>query len=285
MKMKKLISVILAGVMMAGLCACGKTDSGREERETTEEEIETIVTTTVEETTTETTVAAEEPTETTEGPNWHFGHYYGTPWYTEDMSPEEVADVVYKVITNMPQVGMSSEEYKKTFVNTDCSDFEWNETTNKYNENAANKHTAFNYIYATYDDVDKTKESIRYFSLERLWVDDNFKFAGSGCEFVTDTHMTTPMAIKLELKCVSEERAKAIFNAFVERYGEELGVTKTKDTEWNGNKAVTAYGECYKINRKTGEYGTDKYEIAYVSYDKYDDWGWTIVFQNCMKRS
>ncbi len=283
--MKKVISVILAGVMMAGLCACGKADSGREERETTEAEIETVVTTTVEETTTETTVATEEPAETTEGPNWHYGHYYGSPWYTEDMSPEEVAEVVYKVITNMPQKGMSCEEYKKTFYNMDCSDFVWDERTNKYNENAANKHTWFNYIYGNFDDVDKTKECIRYFSLERLWVDDNFKFAGSGCEFVTDTHMTTPMAIKLELKCVSEERAKAIFNAFVEKYGDELGVTKTKDTEWNGNKAVTAYGECYKINRKTGEYGTDKYEIANVSYSKYDDWGWSIIFQNCMKRS
>lgn len=282
--MKKVISAILTSVVMFSVCACGKAGSGREERETTEAEIETVVTTTVEETT-ETTVAAEESTEMTEGPNWHYGHYYGSPWYTEDMSPEEVADIVYKVITNMPEVGITCDEYKKTFVNTDCSDFAWDKNTNKYNENAASKHTKSNFLYAYSDDIDKTKECIRYIALDRLWVDDNFKFAGSGCEFVTDTHMTTPMAVMLVIKCVSEERAKAIFNAFVEKYGEELGVTKTEDTEWNGNKAVTAYGECYKINRKTGEYGTDKYEIANVSYDKYDEWGWTLVFQNCMKRS
>ena len=130
--MKKVISAILASVVMFSVCACGKAGSGREERETTEAEIETVVTTTVEETT-ETTVAAEESTEMTEGPNWHYGHYYGSPWYTEDMSPEEVADIVYKVITNMPEVGITCDEYKKTFVNTDCSDFAWDKNTNKYN--------------------------------------------------------------------------------------------------------------------------------------------------------
>ncbi len=283
--MKKLISVILAGVMMAGLCACGKEDAGREERETTEAEVETVVTTTVEETTTETTVATEEPAETTEGPNWHYGHYYGSPWYTEDMSPEEVAEVVYKVITNMPQKGMSCEEYKKTFLNTDCSDFVWDERTNIYNDSRAIKITTSNFLYGIPAELDTTKECIRYFSLERLWVDDNFNFAGSGCDFVTDSLMDTPMAIKLEISCVSEERANAIYDAFVDKYGEELGVVKNEETEWDGMKFITAYGECYKINRKTGEYVTDKYEIANVSYSKYDDWGWSIIFQYCMKRS
>jgi len=279
--MKKVISVILAGVMMAGLCACGKADSGKKERETTETEFETVAMTTAAETTADT----EESTEVTEGSSQNFGFYPGSPWYTDDMSPEEVADIVYKVITNMPQVGMTCDEYKKTFVNTDCSDFAWNEKTNKYNENAANKRTESRFFYAYDDDVDKNKECIRSVTLYRLWVDDSFRFAGSGCEFVTDTHMTTPMSIKLSIKFVSEERAKAVFNAFLEKYGEELGVTKTQDTDWNGNKSVTAYGECYKIDRKTGDYGTDKYEIAYISYDKYDGWPWTIDFQYCMKRS
>ena len=113
--MKKVISVILAGVMMAGLCACGKADSGKKERETTETEFETVAVTTAAETTADT----EESTEVTEGSTQNFGFYPGSPWYTDDMSPEEVADIVYKVITNMPQVGMTCDEYKKTFVNTD----------------------------------------------------------------------------------------------------------------------------------------------------------------------
>ena len=66
MKMKKLISVILAGVMMAGLCACGIVDLGKKGRETTEEEVEPVTATTTAETTTETTAAAKEPTEATE---------------------------------------------------------------------------------------------------------------------------------------------------------------------------------------------------------------------------
>ncbi len=37
LEMKKLISVILAGAMMAGLCACGKTASVKETRETAKE--------------------------------------------------------------------------------------------------------------------------------------------------------------------------------------------------------------------------------------------------------
>ena len=126
---------------------------------------------------------------------------------------------------------------------------------------------------------------IRNFTLERLWVDDNFKFAGSACEFVDDNLMTTPMAIVLEMGCPSEERAKAIYNAFVEKYGKEIGVTETKETDWQGKTFNDAFGECYKINRKTGEYVTEKYSIAYVSYSQYNDWGWSIVFQNCMKRS
>lgn len=52
--MKKIISVILAGVMMASLCACGKEDSGRKERETTETELETVDVTTAAETTADT---------------------------------------------------------------------------------------------------------------------------------------------------------------------------------------------------------------------------------------
>ncbi len=64
--MKKLISVILAGVMMAGLCACGIVDLGKKGRETTEEEVEPVTATTTAETTTETTAAAKEPTEATE---------------------------------------------------------------------------------------------------------------------------------------------------------------------------------------------------------------------------
>ncbi len=66
MKMKKLISVILAGVMMAGVCACGIVDLGKKGRETTEEEVEPVTATTTAETTTETTAAAKEPTEATE---------------------------------------------------------------------------------------------------------------------------------------------------------------------------------------------------------------------------
>ena len=64
--MKKLISVILAGVMMAGVCACGIVDLGKKGRETTEEEVEPVTATTTAETTTETTAAAKEPTEATE---------------------------------------------------------------------------------------------------------------------------------------------------------------------------------------------------------------------------
>ena len=66
--MKKIISVILASVMMAGLCACGKAGSGRVEGETTEAEIETVATTAAAtvETSMETT-ATEKPAETTEG--------------------------------------------------------------------------------------------------------------------------------------------------------------------------------------------------------------------------
>ncbi len=66
MKMKKLISVILAGVMMAGVCACGIVDLGKKGRETTEEEVEPVTATTTAETTTETTATAKEPTEATE---------------------------------------------------------------------------------------------------------------------------------------------------------------------------------------------------------------------------
>ena len=283
--MKKIISVILASVMMAGLCACGKADSGRT-GETTEAEIETVATTAAAtvETTMETT-ATEKPAETTEGPNMHYGHYYGSLWYTEDLSPEEVADIVYKVIANMPQVGMSCEEYKKTFVNQDCSDFVWDEHTNLYNDSRAVKITKSSFGYGYSTDLDTTKECIRNFTLERLWVDDNFKFAGSACEFVDDNLMTTPMAIVLEMGCPSEERAKAIYNAFVEKYGKEIGVTETKESDWQGKTFNDAFGECYKIRRKTGEYVTEKYSIAYVSYSQYNDWGWSIVFQNCMKRS
>ena len=64
--MKKLISVILAGVMMAGVCACGIVDLGKKGRGTTEEEVEPVTATTTAETTTETTAAAKEPTEATE---------------------------------------------------------------------------------------------------------------------------------------------------------------------------------------------------------------------------
>ena len=64
--MKKLISVILAGVMMAGVCACGIVDLGKKGRETTEEEVEPVTATTTAETKTETTAAAKEPTEATE---------------------------------------------------------------------------------------------------------------------------------------------------------------------------------------------------------------------------
>ena len=64
--MKKLISVILAGVMMAGVCACGIVDLGKKGRETTEEEVEPVTATTTAETTTETTATAKEPTEATE---------------------------------------------------------------------------------------------------------------------------------------------------------------------------------------------------------------------------
>ena len=64
--MKKLISVILAGVMMAGVCACGIVDLGKKGRETTEEQVEPVTATTTAETTTETTAAAKEPTEATE---------------------------------------------------------------------------------------------------------------------------------------------------------------------------------------------------------------------------
>ena len=66
MKMKKLISVILAGVMMAGVCACGIVDLGKKGRETTEEEVETVTATTTAEAAKETTAAAKEPTEATE---------------------------------------------------------------------------------------------------------------------------------------------------------------------------------------------------------------------------
>ncbi len=64
--MKKLISVILAGVMMAGVCACGIVDLGKKGRETTEEEVETVTATTTAEAAKETTAAAKEPTEATE---------------------------------------------------------------------------------------------------------------------------------------------------------------------------------------------------------------------------
>ena len=64
--MKKLISVILAGVMMAGLCACGIVDLGKKGRETTEEEVEPVTATTTAEAAKETTAAAKEPTEATE---------------------------------------------------------------------------------------------------------------------------------------------------------------------------------------------------------------------------
>ncbi len=64
--MKKLISVILAGVMMAGVCACGIVDLGKKGRETTEEEVEPVTATTTAEAAKETTAAANEPTEATE---------------------------------------------------------------------------------------------------------------------------------------------------------------------------------------------------------------------------
>ncbi len=64
--MKKFISVIIAGIMMAGVCSCGIVDLGKKERETTAEEVETVTATTTAEAAKETTAAAKKPAESTE---------------------------------------------------------------------------------------------------------------------------------------------------------------------------------------------------------------------------
>ncbi len=256
--MKKTLYIVLVSAMIIGLCACGNKVQETEEP-TSNTTIETTNTSESDISNTETT----EETKETEEKN-------STAWYVEDKTAEELADIAYSYVTNLPKIGMSSEEYYSTFMNTNYSTSGWDESTNKY-EGKGKPVTEEGFGYGSSGDKDYTKDLVSRFEIENLWVDENFKYAGSAYDNIGQDYTGGKQVVLSFHICVpTEERAMAIFNAYIEKYGAEFGYTGNPvdapvprfASAANGNNdyiAMVDYSSHYGVDTKY-------YEIIMYNY-------------------
>ena len=270
--MKKILSTALAGTLALGLCACGtKPTTPTTEAPTEPTTVESSVDSTtfgIEET--ELTVAAE-------GEGWHYGMYYGKPWYVDDKTPEQIADIAYGYVTNAPEIGQDCSSYYSSFAcdnGAERSAHAWNEYVNTY-EGKGKPVTEASFCYGYINDVDKTKTSIRSFSIENLWLNEDLTYAGSAYEHegTNYSYKESKTTLSLVIFVPTEEQALAIYNTYLEKYGAEFGydasvkpsllelpagfgqlVDRALTPEWNYVAA---------IQHET--YETDYYRITFVN--------------------
>ena len=275
--MKRFICGILAGTMLMCLASCGaksgETDSTVKERITEESEEDTEESVEEKSETTSDT----EPAGETDGEGWHFGYYYGKPWYVDDKSAGEIADIAYSYVTNEPKIGMTSEEYYSSFAydnDADRSQSAWSERTNEF-EGKGKPVTSEGFSYGYIDDVDTAKCSIRGITLENLWVDENFRYAGSAYENIGDDYGWSSgkrVVLTTTVFAPTEELAREIYDAYLEKYGAGFGYDANVQPESVGFAFDLILSACSSrgdyiatIQHRTSD-GRDYYELTFFKY-------------------
>lgn len=268
--MKRLICGILTSAMIIGLCACGTKLQETEDTTTKATTTASITASESETQTSETEVINE-----TDGEGWHYGKYYGKPWYVDDKSEEEIANIAYSYVTNEPKVGMTSEEYYSSFAsdnNAERSDSAWNKYTNEY-EGKGKPVTSAGFNYGYIDDVDTTKCAIRGISLENLWVDEDFKYAGSAYDNVGENYTwSKKVVLTTTIFAPTEELAKTIYNTYIEKYGAEFSYDSSVQPESTGFAFDLILAACatngdyiVTVQHRTTN-GQDYYELTFFKY-------------------
>ena len=145
----------------------------------------------------------------------------GPVWYVDDYTAEELADIAYSYVSNLPKKGMTADEYYASFLNnTEYEPYGWEKDKNRIQNGG--KYTDAGITYT--DIPDGLKDRVEGLFLRNLWVDENFKYAGSAYEHIGDEYQgDKQVELSFTIVVQSQEKALEIFDTYLKKYGSEFG--------------------------------------------------------------
>lgn len=147
----------------------------------------------------------------------------GPVWYVDDYTAEELADIAYSYVSNLPKKGMTADEYYASFLNnTEYKPYGWEKDKNEIQIGSM----IYSRAGISYTDVTPNflKDRVEGLSLKNLWIDEDFKYAGSAYENIGDEYQgEKTVELKFTFAVSSEKRAGEIIDAYLKKYGSRLG--------------------------------------------------------------